>query len=99
MIAAVMWAMVIVSLMFTFYTLAQFSERLGEALHLEPYYILYYVASLLLFIGIQTELLSEMVPGPAAGYAHWFGILTAIGMTVALMTTVRYWGWLIRAHH
>lgn len=98
MITAVMWAVVIVSLMFTFYTLAQFSERLGKALHLKPYYILYYAASLLLFIGIQTELLSEMVPGLAAGYAHWFGILTATGMTVALLTTVGYWGWLIRVN-
>jgi len=94
-----MWAIVSVSLMSAFYALAQFSERLGEALHLKPYYVSYYVASLLLFIGIQTKLLSELVPGIAPGYAHWFGVLTATGMTIALLTTVSYWSWLLKAHH
>lgn len=89
-----------VSIMFIFYTLAQFSGKLGDALQLRPYYILYYVAIVLLFTGIQLDLL-----GMSSGTSNYLpvhdselpGVITAIAMTIGAVTTIKYWGWLLRS--
>ena len=88
MISAIAWSVVVVALMSVFYALARFSEELGEALRIRPYYISYYAASLFLFIGIQLRLLG----------VHWHEALVAIGVTIALITTIIYWGWLLSDH-
>ena len=93
-----MWAVVVVVLMAAFYALARFSEELGEALRIRPYYISYYAASLFLFIGIQLRLLGAVAPNLAFKYAHWYEALVAIGVTIALITTIIYWGWLLSDH-
>jgi len=93
-----MWAVVVVVLMSVFYALARFSEELGEALRIRPYYISYYAASLFLFIGIQLRLLGAVAPDLAFKYAHWCEALVAIGVTIALITTIIYWGWLLSDH-
>jgi predicted tellurium resistance membrane protein TerC len=98
MISAIMWAVVVVALMAVFYALARFSEELGEALRIKPYYISYYAASLLLFIGIQMRLLGTVAPDVALKYVHWHEALVAIGVTIALITTTIYWGWLLSDH-
>ena len=89
-----------VSIMFIFYTLAQFSGKLGDALQLRPYYMLYYVAIVLLFAGIQLDLLC-MAPC-TFNYVPVYnselpGVITAIGMTIGAVTTIKYWGWLLRS--
>ncbi len=94
----ILWAVVVVALMVAFYALARFSEELGEALRIRPYYISYYAASLFLFIGIQMGLLGAVAPDLAFKYAHWHETLFAIGVTLALITTIIYWGWLLSAH-
>lgn len=99
MIDAILWAAVIIPLLFVFYALAQFSEKLGEALHLKPYHTLYYLASLLLFVSVQMKLLSVISPDIAAISVHLCEVLIASGMTIALMITVRYWGWLFITDH
>ncbi len=93
-----MWAVVVVVLMAAFYALARFSEELGEAMRIKPYYISYYAASLFLFIGIQMRLLGTVAPDIALKYVHWHEALVAIGVTIALITTIIYWGWLLSAH-
>ncbi len=93
-----MWAVVVVVLMSVFYALARFSEELGEALRIRPYYISYYAASLFLFISIQMRLLGAVAPDLALKYAHWHEALVAIGVTIALVTTIIYWGWLLSDH-
>jgi len=98
MMSAIMWAVVVVVLMATFYALARFSEELGEALRIKPYYISYYAASLFLFIGIQMRLLGAVAPDIAFKYVHWHEALVAIGVTIALITTIIYWGWLLSDH-
>lgn len=98
MISAIMWAVVVVVLMAAFYALARFSEELGEALRIRPYYISYYAASLFLFIGIQMRLLGTVAPDLAFKYVHWHEALVAIGVTIALITTIIYWGWLLSSH-
>ncbi len=95
MISAIMWAVVVVALMSVFYALARFSEELGEALRIRPYYISYYAASLFLFIGIQMRLLGTVAPDLAFKYIHWHEALMATGVTIALVTTIIYWGWLL----
>jgi len=98
MIDTILWAAVLVSIMFVFYTLAQFSAKLGEALQLRSYYVLYYVAILLLFVSIQLDLLC--VSPDTFNYMPMHnelpGVLTAIGMTIGAVTTIKYWGWLFR---
>lgn len=95
MMFAIMWAVVVVALMSVFYALARFSEELGEALRIRPYYISYYAASLFLFIGIQMRLLGTVAPDLAFKYVHWHETLMAIGVTIALITTIIYWSWLL----
>jgi len=97
-IPAIAWAVVVVALMAVFYALARFSEELGEALHIRPYYISYYAASLFLFIGIQIRLLGTVAPDLAFKYVHWNEAFMAIGVTIALITTTIYWGWLLSDH-
>jgi len=71
MISAIMWAIVMASLIYVFYALARFSEELGEALHLRPYYTLYHLASVLLFVCIQLKFLSEFcMPVHTLEYTH-----------------------------
>ncbi|RLG30872.1 hypothetical protein DRO03_03015 [Methanosarcinales archaeon] len=98
-IPAIAWAVVVVALMVVFYVLARFSEELGEALRIRPYYISYYAASLFLFIGIQMRLLSAVATDLAFKYAYWHVALVAIGVTIALITTIIYWGWLLSDYH
>ena len=88
-----------VSIAFVFYTLAQFSGKLGEALQLRPYYVLYYVAIVLLFAGIQLDLLCVLSnPADVSVYdSELPGVITAIGMTIGAVTTIKYWAWLIRS--
>lgn len=89
-----------VSIMFVFYTLAQFSGKLGDALQLRPYYMLYYIAIVLLFAGIQLDLLCmtsctyNYVP---VHNSELPGVIIAIGMTLGAVTTIKYWGWLLRS--
>ena len=89
-----------VSIMFVFYTLAQFSGKLGDALQLRPYYMLYYIAIVLLFAGIQLDLLC-MSPCTftymQVRNSELPGVITAIGMTIGAVTTIKYWGWLLRS--
>ncbi len=95
MISAIIWAAVVVAFMVAFYALARFSEELGEAMRIKPYYISYYAASLFLFIGIQMRLLGTVAQDLAFKYVHWHEALVAIGVTIALITTIIYWGWLL----
>lgn len=92
----ILWAIVAMSLMFVFYTLARFSKRLGDALHLKPYYVLYYLALLFLFIDIQTDLLGALGRSYPAASGYWCDVSMPFGMTIAVATTARYWGWLLK---
>ncbi|KAF5416126.1 MAG: hypothetical protein C5S48_03835 [Candidatus Methanogaster sp.] len=98
MISAIMWAVVVVALMVAFYALARFSEELGEALRIRSYYLLYYAALLFLFIGIQMRLLGTVAPNLAFKYIYWHEAIVAIGVMIALITTIVYWGWLLSDH-
>jgi hypothetical protein len=99
MIDSILEVAIPISIAFVFYTLAQFSGKLGEALQLRPYYMLYYVAIVLLFAGIQLDLLCRL-PRTFA-YVPVYnselpGLITAIAMTIGAVTTIKYWGWLLK---
>ncbi len=97
MILTIAWIVMVVALIAVFYALARFSEELGEALHIRPYYRSYYAASLFLLIGIHLRLLGVAVSYLTFGGVRWHEALVAIGVTIALTTTIIYWGWLISA--
>jgi len=80
MISAIMWAIMMASLIYIFHALARFSEELGEALHLRSYYALYHLTSPYLSMNIQLKFLSEFcMPVHTLEYTHWCGTLSAFG--------------------
>ncbi len=65
-------------------------------MRLKPYYYAYYASILFLISGILNMLLYP-IAGIGADLAILISnLLMAIGMTIALLTTIKYWGWLIK---
>lgn len=72
--------------------MALLSKRLGSALRLKPYFYIYYVGIVFMLIAevysslvIYTEKV-EMIAN----------FIVAIGMTLGLIATIKYWGWLVK---
>lgn len=86
------------SLSFLFFTiilylLAKLSKRLGEIMAMKKYYYFYYVA---MFFTVSASIIMFLT---AAGFENsgLFGyVFFASGLTIALITSVKYWGWLIK---
>ena len=88
-----------------FYILAKLSEKFGSVIKMAPIYRYYYLAILLLCLSYIVQLILVRVTltaeyFPAWLTAPWFLLLTyylprAIGVTIALIITWRYWSWLI----
>ena len=93
------------SIIFLFYIFARLSERLGSVEKMAPLYRYYYVAIFFLAIGYFTQLLMVNVYSapenfPAWVTSSWFPLLghhvpLAIGVTIGLVVTWRYWSWLV----
>jgi hypothetical protein len=88
-----------------FFILAKLSERLGSVEKMSPLYRYYYVALVLWLLGYITQLLMariSLTPEDFPGWlvSPWFLLMAyylplAIGATIALVTTWRYWSWLV----
>jgi hypothetical protein len=86
------------SLSFLFFTivlylLAQLSKRIGEVMAMKKYYYFYYAA---MFFTVSASIIMLLT---SAGFenAGLFGYgFFALGLTIALITSVKYWGWLIK---
>jgi hypothetical protein len=68
------------------------SKRLGQVMGLRKYYYLYYLGIFFTLFGsiimsISYEILQET---KLLGYVFF-----SIGMTLGLIASIRYWGWLI----
>jgi len=93
------------SLVVLFYILAKLSERFGSVIRMRPLYRYYYVGLILMMIGYVTHLgaaqaISTPEVVPAWLRAGWFLFIAhhlplAIGVTIGLMITWRYWSWLV----
>ena len=73
------------------YFLSAISKRLGNVMGLKKYYYLYYLGILfLLFASIMMILSIRMQ------YTDFYGyVFFSIGLTLGLIASIRYWGWLI----
>lgn len=93
------------SIIVLFYILARLSERFGSVIKMPPIYRYFYLAILLVLISYMANLLvttTIITPGdsPIWVTAPWFLLLAyhlpmAIGLTIGLIITWRYWSWLI----
>jgi hypothetical protein len=93
------------SIIVLFYILAKLSERFGSVIKMPSIYRYFYLAIPLLLVSYMTNLLvvsTIITPedSPAWLTAPWFLLLAfhlpmAIGVTIGLIITWRYWGWLV----
>lgn len=93
------------SVIYLFYILAKLSQRLGAVEKMYPYYRYYYVANLFIIIGTISHVVIARAALSSQGFpiwlvSSWFILLAhyfpmAIGVTIGLFVTWRYWSWLI----
>ena len=93
------------SIILLFYIMAKLSERFGSVIKMPPIYRYFYLAILILLVSYITNLLvvrTIITPedSPLWWAAPWFLLLAyhlpmAIGVTIGLIVTWRYWSWLI----
>lgn len=93
------------SLLLLFYILAKLSEKFGSVIKMRPLYRYYYVALIFLAIGYAAHLLlavAYLAPDSVPEWlvSSWFVFLAyylslAIGLTIGLIITWRYWSWLV----
>jgi len=75
------------------YYLSALSKRLGEAMGLKKYYYLYYLGILYVLFASIIMILSFGFLEDTRLFAY---VSFSIGMTLSLIASIRYWGWLIK---
>jgi len=93
------------SVIYLFYILARLSERLGSVQKMTPAYRYYYVAICFMGVGFISQLIIIQVSLMPQNFSQWlssplFLLLTyhlpmAVGVTLGLIITWKYWSWLI----
>lgn len=73
-----------------FAVLAHLSARMGEGLHLPPYYRIYYIA--LLFLILAALYVWYIYSGE--GFEDMMLVLLIIGNALAVVASYKYWWWL-----
>ncbi len=84
-----------VFVLFTFvlYFLSVLSKRLGEVMGMRKYYYLYYTGMFFTLLGAITIAL----PFGNFQNTRLFGdSFFALGLTLGLIASIKYWGWLIK---
>ncbi len=86
------WDIAVISFTVVMYLMAILSKRLGSAMRIKPYYFIYYLSIVFMLIAegyssfvINTEKV-EMIAN----------LFFAIGMTLGLIATIKYWGWIAK---
>ena len=81
-------------LFFTFilYFLSVFSKRFGDVMGMKKYYYLYYAGMFFTFTGSVIMSLSLPILEPQKLFRYVF---FSIGLTLGLIASIKYWGWLI----
>ena len=86
------WDIAVISFTIVMYLMAILSKRLGSAMRIKPYFYIYYLSIVFMLIAEGYSSLAiytvkvEMIAN----------ILFAIGMTLGLIATVKYWGWIVK---
>jgi hypothetical protein len=104
-VGSLLGALGTLSILLVFYILAKLSERFGAVIKMRPRYRHYYLALIFLFIGWMAQLLvlaADLTPATLQTWltSPWFLLLAyylplTIGITIGLVTTWRYWSWLV----
>ena len=104
---ALLGTMGLASLIYTAFLLVTVNQRLGAMTKMRPYYRWLYVAAFFLTIAFLIRLLrtsvfwaSQQAPPLLNNdffYLASYYIPLCIGMTITLMVTVKYWGWLLHS--
>jgi hypothetical protein len=75
------------------YFLSVFSKRFGDVMGMKKYYYLYYAGMLFTFSGSVMMSLSVPLLEPQELFGYVF---FSIGLTLGLIASTKYWGWLIK---
>jgi len=96
----------LLAVIFGLFTLAAFSQRMGQVRKMPPLYRGFYLGIACLILALLVRFLRVSVllaagEGPAFLNNDWFYLLAyhlplALGLTVSLVVTWRYWSWLLR---
>ncbi len=74
------------------YFLSVISKKLGEAMGMKRYYYLYYLGMLFALSASIMMILSQGDHDDAV-YGYYF---FATGLTLGLLASIKYWGWLVK---
>lgn len=73
------------------YFLSVLSRKFGEVMGMKKYYYVYYIGMFFTFSGSIVMSLSELETNRLWGYGFF-----SLGLTLGLITSVKYWGWLLK---
>lgn len=101
-------SMALISLLYVISLLITVSQRLGAMTKMKPYYRWLYISGLCVAVALLIRLQRTSVflaPGvhtplllnsPVFDLALYY-LPLSVGLTIALVVTVRYWGWLLQS--
>jgi hypothetical protein len=94
---AVNWLIMFISLSIVWYVMRDISRRLGEALHVKKYYLLYDLCEVLLVVTTILLFIHFVLGVPVInGDIPKFAKLVFLGAAVVMVAvTVKYWGWIV----
>lgn len=97
----------LVSLIYVTFFLVSVNQKLGAMTKMKPYYRWLYLAAFFVIVSLLIRLLRTSVfwaPQQAPPlltsdlfYMALYYVPFSIGMTITLMVTVKYWGWLLQS--
>lgn len=91
----------IIALLVIVYVLYHLSRRLGEALQMKPYYYLFILSGILIFISWMTNSIilfnqTYLSNNEFEKYIFIEKLILSLGLTSCLLPALKYWGWLIK---
>ncbi len=75
------------------YWLGAISKRLGEVMGMKKYYYIYYSAIVFILLASLIKIIYIYINKDIKIYSY---ASFSIGMTLGLIVSIRYWGWLIK---
>lgn len=97
---AVNWFIAFVSLSVVWFIMRDISRRIGEALRMRKYYVLYDLGEALLIVAIVMLfvhfVLGVRTPGPGLNlFPLGAKAIFVIAAGIDLAVTIKYWGWIV----
>jgi len=97
-----------IAIVYLLYIFAILSRKLGAVTKMKPYYRWLYAALALVLVALVCKwivLTGQAMPQTTPGWilSEWFylwghTVPLVVAVVVALITVLRYWGWLFREH-